>query len=632
MKIRKHNKRGGDGGDGECGECGAPADAVYVAAGGRRRRRKFFFAVFDDSAALGTTRRRRYRMLMLSLLASSTAVATAAAGTLLLYASSSSLRYYYGVETAAAGGGGRGDRYYSSYYAGVHGDDDSVMEELPTWMQSYVEFHRKSLLSSKKNNNETKYLRWTCTTATTSSSSTSTSCGGTGDRVSGILQAFYMAMCTDRVFLVDWRGLTKDSDVATQAQIDHVDGDFDFDKDEDDGTGGLRGLLQPRLIHWNATSLTPYPLSSNDLRRGGHVVKYPTVRAVDKPNFDDSYHLNPYFLPASKRMVEIRTNLWYGDYHDKHVASTRCVRDYLARFGVTATTTTAAVDSATTTGNDDDDVDVDYYYRVAFDALFRFHPRVVAFADQLKRRLLLFVPTNNNNTWTTSLSQKAKNNGTFLIATGPPKRRRQHPPYVAVHVRTGRGTKLGDTAASWKSGNETVAWPEFCRCVRRLQRGIRDLCDTRRRQRQNGNDVSDKEQSRPPPPVYLAADTPVAKRYFVEADRREPNADFRNTIRTVVDMEVVHVDRTYSYQVGDMSQAQLNVWADIKMLADATCLVMSGTDDASRTSKFSRLGKWLSPRQRTRRCSVLYDDCGPAAVRKALLVLGDAATEEVCTY
>lgn len=65
----------------------------------------------------------------------------------------------------------------------------SLQEEEPStdWVQQYLE------------RSHSKTLVWTCAGG---------GCGGIGDRILGILQAFCMAVCLDREFLVDWRDVT----------------------------------------------------------------------------------------------------------------------------------------------------------------------------------------------------------------------------------------------------------------------------------------------------------------------------------------------------------------------------------------------------------------------------------------
>jgi hypothetical protein len=161
-------------------------------------------------------------------------------------------------------------------------------------------------------------------------------------------------------------------------------------------------------------------------------------------------------------------------------------------------------------------------------------------------------------------------------------------PYVAIHLRTGRGATFEDLIL--KTNNETT-WPLYYQCARALQEGIRELCSLHKK---TGNgDV----------PIYLAADTIDAKKQFLQWD---PD------IKTLPEMEIYHIDRTAAKMLIDAKSAELDVWSDIKLLVDATCLVMT------EKSKFSRLGNWLPPQPR---CSAYYYDCGPDKVRQALAAL-----------
>jgi hypothetical protein len=149
----------------------------------------------------------------------------------------------------------------------------SYKEGTPLWLRAYIDYHRTSLL--KEQQTTTKYLRWVCRDG---------GCGGTGDRLSGIIQAFYMAMCTNRTLLVEW--------TAPDA---------------------LQQYLEPRFIQWNAK----ITIRQRDF----------AIYAMD--NKENIYLNDPYLLPVKKKLIELKTNVWRKE---KNVTSTSCMKDYLSRY------------------------------------------------------------------------------------------------------------------------------------------------------------------------------------------------------------------------------------------------------------------------------------------------------------
>jgi hypothetical protein len=67
-----------------------------------------------------------------------------------------------------------------------------------------------------------------------------------------------------------------------------------------------------------------------------------------------------------------------------------------------------------------------------------------------------------------------------------------------------------------------------------------------------------------------------------------------------------------THKLQNVSAAYDNVWGELKVLIDATCLVMSH-------SKFSTLAWELSDQQP--RCAVYFDDCDEDRVQQAVSVL-----------
>jgi len=353
-------------------------------------------------------------------------------------------------------------------------------EHFPSWLRAYVDFHRDSIHKAD-HDDDVAYLRWVCLPK---------GCGGTGDRLSGIVQAFYMAMCTSRILLVDWHS-----------------------------PAPLENYLRPNLIEWNYVP-SKFPLkdvgtggnsaeaSNLTTKRSSPSIVYPLISALD--TYDDPYHRNPYSIPkkgTGKPMIEILTNVWRTE---RNVLATQCMRDYLSQF---SDGMHAARD----------------LYRTAFETLFEWRPVVLDRVAAIRRELGLDVGRH----------------------------------YVAVHLRTGRGSALRDRP--WTTDDEAT-WPLYYECARAFQKGLLAKCG-----------VGERESAPPPPPppIYLAADTRDAKMRFLELDANETRP---GTVRTLPDMEIYHIDKTLRNRSGsetDLREAQLGVWSDVKLLVDSTCLVVS---------------------------------------------------------
>jgi len=245
-------------------------------------------------------------------------------------------------------------------------------------------------------------------------------------------------------------------------------------------------------------------------------------------------------------------------------------------------------------------------YRTAFWTLFKWSPTVLNRVQDIRHQLGMTYETADVPSERTAPQTETAQN-----------QRRTHPPqeplpYVAVHIRTGRGKTFTD--ALFPSNNEST-WPLYYQCAKALQRGIQEKCHSQEANFTSTTRSTAVNHTIPPPlvPIYVAADTVDVKKVMLEWGRNEEESRLRNqsTIKTLLNLEIYHIDR--SNKAKFVSQppvdAQLDVWAEMKLLIDSTCLVMS-------YSKFSRLGHWLSPQQP--RCAVLYNDCGSERVQKAL--------------
>ena len=86
------------------------------------------------------------------------------------------------------------------------------VNELPRWIQDYVEFHNQSI--AQKNTSSLRYMIYTCRKGH--------HCSGTGNRQRGIVAAFLVSILTKRIFLMD------------------IDNPIPLDQ-----------VLEPHMIRWN---------------------------------------------------------------------------------------------------------------------------------------------------------------------------------------------------------------------------------------------------------------------------------------------------------------------------------------------------------------------------------------------
>jgi len=499
-----------------------------------------------------------------------------------------------------------------SYYLG--------QQELPDWLAAYVQLHdgdasaSASGRSNDSNRNATTsssyYLKWRCFGQ----------CGGVGDRMSGIVRAFYMAMCTDRRFYVEW---TRPSRLSQFLQPNLVPWDIS-DSDSSGGTNrasdsfgqqrlqssetALHGEQEERhrqrkLSHQDTTaSLTKNITMASSRQQQLQVL---VIRAVDQRY--NPFLMDPSKLPKSAN-VQISTNLWPNDFEEtKFMAPTattveddnsnnnntqgkllkppqqqRCMKNYWNRFPEQQQNVTT--------------LPPHYYFRTAFWTLFRYSPVVVQEVERIRRELNL---TSSSST-TTTTAAATTNTDDDIGDTGS---RSVADTYVGVHIRTGQNAAFRDKL---RGGSNKTAWPEFYACASRIRHGLIDLC----RGHNNGDDNDDDRSDENDIPIYVASDSSTLKEAFLRFD------EGRGSIRTIQDLEIYHIDR--AHKIEDKGRAELGVWADLKLLSEATCLVES-------TSRFSRLANWLSYQQP--RCAVNVFDCTPTTISEAL---SHVTTKEVC--
>jgi hypothetical protein len=242
----------------------------------------------------------------------------------------------------------------------VHENDDDQSLELPPWLHSYVEFHNDELKSLRDTSTTSllskrryKSLIWSCRRGPSSSSQNLANhgnpitdsprahgerglCGGTGDRLGGIIQAFYMAMCTNRLFFVDWQDPSP-----------------------------LEQFLEPNRLMWNSVSADVLGIDKDRW----------TLDAMD--DYQNPFLIDPGAMPnGSATIIEIRTNIWTGQIH-----RSTCMRNYVAKFGLH--------DASDVGASNDDDTFEEYYFRLGFAALFRWSGAVLEHTRRVRERLHL---------------------------------------------------------------------------------------------------------------------------------------------------------------------------------------------------------------------------------------------------
>ena len=149
--------------------------------------------------------------------------------------------------------------------------------------------------------------------------------------------------------------------------------------------------------------------------------------------------------------------------------------------------------------------------------------------------------------------------------------------YVGVHVRAGgNGTSFVDP----NRHGSVDDWKAFSTCTTLMQAELTRKCGSL-------------------PSVYVASDNDEAKRYL-----QEHGSDVHAS-----NVEIYHIDRSNATLIRNLTSASDAVWADFKILMDATCLVVG-------KSGFSLLAMHMSPIQP--HCAVAFNKCTLESVREAV--------------
>jgi hypothetical protein len=373
-----------------------------------------------------------------------------------------------------------------------------VSNQTPLWMDKYVKFQNSWLKAPNGAGalNGIKYtfqsrgrkrpplLIWNCPTAG--------ACGGLGDRLYGIIMGLYIAILSERIFLIQEWNING---------IAHP----------------LLDYLQPNHLWWHAT--------------------VPSRESIDfglLSTMDDRQHpllLEPCGLKPDKRDYFLRNNIMT---YESQLKESSCLQDYWQDLS----------------SKREQDFDRPLA-EVGFHTLFKF--------------------TRHVDDQATMLLQKSGTIDELDYVSSP---------YIGMHIRTGQGETWNDPERH--SGAENLE--RFATCANNMHRSIAQKCETT-------------------PKVYIAADNNEAKKYMLN------KYSSAGIFKGLTDLEILHIDRSNFDKFTSIKDAYDNVWGELKLLIDATCLVLS-------RSKISTLALELSAQQP--QCAVFFDKCDDDTLQEAV--------------
>ncbi|KAL7563612.1 hypothetical protein ACA910_013353 [Epithemia clementina (nom. ined.)] len=423
-------------------------------------------------------------------------------------------------------------------YENYHADDDSE-DSCRRGISTAGNFHASSSDSNGYNNNHVHddpprqtFLRRHCRT-------NSVSCGGLGDRIKGFVMAFYMAMLTNRTILFD--GWKQGNDVPVSM------------------------FLEPALL---PLSLNEYYNKNNDNNSGNRTRRIETTTTTTtnllweqleikgiqiQDNRQHPMLLDPcrVLKNVTEPVIDLQNNILT---YEHVLRQSGCFRKYCRSFE----------------GGGCCDKYNRSLFHLGFSTAFRFSDRLAQDANDLRQTAGLYSPQQDQE----QQSQQQQ----------------PSPPYIAIHIRTGRGDTFEDSLRHDGESNLKL----FYNCAQKLQIKMQRRCQLTSR-----------------PLVYVAADNVDAKRQLQRWDTASNSVG--TTFKTVNGLEILHIARSNGTKFQNYDLAYRQVWAELKVLIDANCLVMS-------RSGFSVMASELSP-QHPRRCAVMFNDCGDAQVDAAIQAL-----------
>jgi hypothetical protein len=153
--------------------------------------------------------------------------------------------------------------------------------------------------------------------------------------------------------------------------------------------------------------------------------------------------------------------------------------------------------------------------------------------------------------------------------------------YIGVHVRLGGGGAWHGTRETRYNG--TAALPHFLQLGHELQH-----------QTEKAGGTTNQHDAISDTPLVIISDDERAKQVLFKMDPR--------SVRYVSNATLVHVDRSKEDATNLLLRGSLQAWADVLLLAQATCLVES-------LSSFSSLARRISMKEEEQqRCSVRQEE------------------------
>jgi hypothetical protein len=422
----------------------------------------------------------------------------------------------------------------------------SAVVALPHWIKSYILWHDQQL---RFNASHYSFVVYTCTRQG--------SCGGIGDRLNGMIQSFYMALCNQRVFLIDYNTPYP-----------------------------LTTTLLPNYIQWNVS----YPQDALLLQR------LTLMDSREIPSLQEPAILQENQQYRQARGWLIRTNLWM----EQTMPNCTCLQKFIQRT-LPHQQHSQQEQHQDYRYNISYPLDADDLYRWAFHALFRISPQVMERTRQIQQRNGMLLTTDDQDslavvdmTNATIMVTSNSLNGTTTTSLGVQQ------PYVAMHIRTGHGSSWKDPLRH--SGNETFL--KFLHCAKHLQQRLALTLLTKNKTNNTtatetnmtlhgsgsaGEDSTKLSEALPSLPIiYVASDNEAIKQQFGAWD----NISFRYDH----DLSVVHADKTKDPPL----ESYLDGWAELVILWQAEALVMS-------VSQFSQVAEVLG--MFTNETARYFDQC-----------------------
>ena len=161
-------------------------------------------------------------------------------------------------------------REHTTQVLGARSREFPVPTVASCWLSEYIDRHEQVIQALPKQASSERFLIFVCDGG----------CGGIGDRLSGLISSFYLAVATDRIFLV-----------------------------EHTSPAPLQDTLEPHAIRWNVTSRLPNGLTTVELF------------AMDSPNPRESYLKISAAAQSEVSVLRIRINRYFVAmilWHSKH--------------------------------------------------------------------------------------------------------------------------------------------------------------------------------------------------------------------------------------------------------------------------------------------------------------------------